>query len=45
MPSETKRVELCERDLEPGELLVGYTSQTPSEDPNLTKCSKPSHQY
>ena len=45
MPSETKRVELCERDLEPGELLVGYASPTPSDDPNLTKCSKPSPKY
>ena len=45
MPSETKRVELCERDLEPGQLLVRYTSQTATEDPYLTTRSKSSHKY
>ena len=41
MPSETKRVELCERDLEPGQLLVRYTSQTATEDPYLTTRMQP----
>ena len=45
MPSETKRVELFERDMEPGELLVGYTPETASEDPYLSERSKPSHKY